>query len=100
MNPQINYQIPSNKFNSFMATPIINNQIKNNDVISNHSINNIFLEHKWIFAQAIFYSLLFYFLTSPNVIEMTSNYIPQFIGKRIGHSIIFGILFLLLNWKK
>ena len=28
MNPQINYQIPGNKFNSFIATPVINNQIK------------------------------------------------------------------------
>ena len=99
MNPQINYQIPNNKFNSFVATPVVNNNLKNIETIQSNYINNIFFEHKWAFARAIFYSLLFYFLTSPNVIEMTSNYIPQFIGKRTAHTVIFGILFLLLNWK-
>ena len=95
MNPQINYQIPNTKLNSFVATPIVNNNI----IEKNNSISDIFFEHKWSFAKAIFYSFLFYFLTSPNVIEMTSNYIPPFIGKRTAHSIIFGIFFLLLNWK-
>jgi hypothetical protein len=97
MNSQINYQIP-NKTNSFVATPILTNDLLNNNLLEKKNTSDIFFEHKWSIVKAMFYSVLFYILTSQNVIEITSNFIPHFIGKRTAHSIIFGLLYLLLNW--
>ena len=54
-------------------------------------------EHKWCIGKATFYALLFYCLTSPSVIEMTSNYVPNFMSRRTAHTIIFWIFYLLLN---
>ena len=93
----MNNQIPYNYLNPYNQNSFIQNNQANVSEKNNES--NIFFQHKWIILKSIFYATLFYFLTAPNVIEMTANYIPSFIGKRLAHSIIFGLVFLILNWK-
>jgi len=57
----------------------------------------IVIDNKMRILKASFYAFLFYCLTAPSVIEMTSNYIPNFLTKRLAHTILFGFLYLLLN---
>lgn len=89
MNNLNNY----NKLNMLNNPNMINNQNKS------ESFFDVLSDHKWSIAKAIFYSMLFYFFTSPNLIELTETYIPRSIGVRLAHTILFGLFYLLLNWK-
>ena len=57
-------------------------------------------KYRWSIMYATIYGVLFYILTSPQIIEFTSTYIPSFISKRMAHSILFGLIYLVFNLKK
>ena len=94
----MNYQIPNNYLNLYNQNQLIQGKQINN-LEKNNNESNVLYDHKWQIIKSIFYATLFYFLTSPNVIEMTADYIPSFIGKRLAHSFLFGLIFLVMNWK-
>ena len=89
----LNNNLTGNLGNNF------NNNLEFRNNSKNNGLSEIIIDHKWNIVKAIFYSILFYFFTSPNLIELTANYIPSFIGTRLAHTILFGLFYLLLNWK-
>ena len=89
----LNNNLNSNFNNNF------NNNLPITGVKKNNGLSEVIMDHKWNIIKAVFYSFLFYFFTSPNLIDLTSNYIPSFIGTRLAHTILFGLFYLLLNWK-
>jgi len=74
-----------------------NIQIPSTKTYEQSILPNIIVDNKMRILKASFYAFLFYCLTAPSVIEMTSNYIPSFLTKRLAHTILFGLLYLLLN---